>query len=80
VIGEGCVDAAYQVHALTLGGSIVRPSNLWCLSLEIGRSGTVSGVVNPYGVVWDVFGFEREPDAFGVGAPSVSFSEQNRSG
>ena len=40
----------------------------------------MSGVVNPYRVMGGVFGLESKPDTFEVGAPSVLFSEQNRTG
>ena len=51
MVREICVDAADQVHTLALDGSVVQPSNLGGLVLEIGGAGTVPSVVNPYRVV-----------------------------
>lgn len=75
MVGVSLIDATYEVHALPLGRSVIGPSDLGCLAVEVGGSGSVAGVVDAYCVVGDVFSFECDPDAFGVGTPSVSFSE-----
>ena len=80
MVGKICADVGDLVHYLDLDRSLVRPSDMGGLVLEIGGYRTVTSVFNPYHIAGGVFGIENEPDTFGVGAPSMLFSGQNRIG